>query len=399
MPHLGTRERADVPAGELGHFFVGARDLLGESLGLVRKADRVVLRHDHQHGASDRRELDLLARELELALRQLVALVEILDQRLVEGARHRDVVGVPLLEREELVDVLLRLGALAEVSAGRDPLEEAPVLLDLRERLPRREALLKHVPGHVTERLEESLHGKVLLLRHGPERSRVREGDRRVNREESGVALLAVRGGDGRAADGDRPAEAVAREDELRRAGGGEDLGLDPGQLLGRVLGEPDVAVSEARPTPVEDEQVETGLLERADERGRGREVDDVGAIDHGHDEEERRRADERRPRRAVTKDAERAFAEDQLGGGGSDSRRRRRRLVGGGARHGRPAARRQGASGHGGFSLLGKAPRALSPIPFFVGAAAARAPANRRRFVRSRSGSLVANRCELSSA
>src|SRR4051812_19552107 len=99
---LAADEDADMPARQRKLGVVVGAELAAERLRGRGRDDVVVLGEDVQHRRGDVPELDLAAAEHELALHELVVLVEVLEPLLRGLARVVRPVGDPLLHAQEV---------------------------------------------------------------------------------------------------------------------------------------------------------------------------------------------------------------------------------------------------------------------------------------------------------
>ena len=131
------------PPGKLEVLLVRARHRVHQRLHAGGRRDIVLLRAHREHRAGDGRELDRPAAHHELALDELVLLVELLHPLAEELAGERQVLVRPLVEGVEARDVLRIPQVPPQVHVGAE----------VHRRLEELEAELDHVGGDGAERV------------------------------------------------------------------------------------------------------------------------------------------------------------------------------------------------------------------------------------------------------
>src|SRR5215204_490951 len=271
--------KADVARVEDEELLILARDEVHGGLGLREGADMILLARDVQERDLYVREVHAAAAEVDLTLHQLVVLVEVGDP-LPEGraGKRRPIVD-PLVHREPGFHRLLVEDALPHADVGADVVGnglEHPV------------ARVDHLARDVAERVGQQPGAEVLAVGEDLVEPDLLARERHRGSEQDQVPE--VLGEEGSIHGAHRPAHAVAEEGELLRARDPHDLLGRPRQVVKHVVFEVEVLVLVAGDAPVEHVDVEALAHEVLDEAVARDEVEDVGAVYEGVDDEDRDR-------------------------------------------------------------------------------------------------------------
>src|SRR5918997_2001571 len=278
-PLLGaaTGHQADVAGVEYEELFVLAGDEVHGGFGLREGADVILLAGDVQERDLYVREVHAAAAELDLTLHQLVLLVELGDP-LPEGrAGEGRAVVDPLVHGEPGLHRLLVEDALPHADVGADV---------VRDGLEHPVSGVDHLARDVAEGVGQKTHVEVLPV--GEELVEPdllsREGDRGGEQNEVLEVLGEERGVHG--AHG--PAHAIPEEGDLLGPRDPHHLLYRPWQVIQHVVLEGHVLVLVAGDAPVEEVHVEALTHKVLYEAVARYEVEDVGAVDEGVDDEDR---------------------------------------------------------------------------------------------------------------
>src|SRR4051812_1401524 len=283
-PDLLARPRAgheaDVPAGAVEVRDVLAADHVEQRQRALARGDVVGAGGHDEHVLVDLAKVDALAADPHALAHQAVLLVHEGDPVPVRLPREWRVVGHPPRHR------LVGLGL--EVAAGvPDVLPEAPV----------RRPVVRDRLHHLVRKVDRAAGDGAVHLGHVVDVERVARGPVEVQRaarvdrrrEQQQVAhgvVLVQRAVEQR----QRAADAPAEHAELVLAARAQDLAHGRGNLVADVVDEPEVVVGLVGDAPVEQEDVVALLDEELDERVAAAQVEDVGPVDEGEDEQHRNR-------------------------------------------------------------------------------------------------------------
>jgi len=269
-----------MPAFQHDHVFVGAAHQVVQQRHRAPGGDVIVARGDGQGGRADRAQVNALPVDLQPALHQQIALVEVLDV-LAEGfaGEGRRVVE-PDLHGGEAAHEALVFAAF-------------PVI----ERLHQLVGRAHHVEGHVEQRRGDVAQRVHVQVGVHPLRVRPQAVDAlvvvidRPGQVDHGSDIIRVEHGVDRS---EQPAHAVAEQRDGAAPAGLADSGYRAPQQPGDVLVERAVAIHRRGRPPVEHVDIYAPSQQVAHQRPLRDQVHDVMAVDQRGDAQQRDRARDR---------------------------------------------------------------------------------------------------------